>query len=264
MGDAALRVEEHQIAGLALCRGNGRTLCILVAGAVIQAVAELGKDRHGKAGTVRTGIAGTAVDIGRAQVGVGIGDQVFTHSAGSGSALVIGIVHRLGIVGADVAGGLAVGDLIPTVNSVLQMGHLTAVNGAQHRTAGGFTHIQIVRYHHAVILFQQGGAHGSFCRGIGLLPGGVFLRRKLFLFLHDGPGRQLRQRQAVKIGQQRHIQRRIVIQCGSGNTGHTGILHGPGCHRIIVVFLFCIFIGVGNCCAGNQHRKRQTEARDFS
>ena len=264
MGDAALRVEEHQIAGLALRRGNRRTLCILVAGAVIQAVAKRSKDRHGKAGTVRTGIAGTAVDIGRAQIGVGVGDQVLTHGAGSGSAFVIGIVHRLGIVGADIAGGLAIGDLVPTVNSVLQMGHLTAVDGTQHRTAGGFTHVQILRHHHAVILLQQGGADGCLYRGIGLLPGRGFLRRKLFLLHHDRPGRQLCQRQAVGSGQCRHIQRRIVIQCGSGNTGHAGVLHGPGCHRIIVALLFCIVIGIGNCRTGNQHRKRQTEARDFS
>ena len=93
-----------------------------------QGVAELGEHSHGEAGAVGTGVAGAAVDIGRTQIGVGVGDELLPHGVGGRSTLIVGIVDRLGILGGDVAGGLAEGDLVPAVLIVVEAGHLAAVD----------------------------------------------------------------------------------------------------------------------------------------
>ena len=71
MADAAAAgVEEHQIAGGALRRGNGGAEGILAGGAVGQRDAELGEHLHGEAGAVDALVAGAAVAVGGAQIGV--------------------------------------------------------------------------------------------------------------------------------------------------------------------------------------------------
>ena len=85
-----------------------------------QGVAELGEHSHGEAGAVGTGVAGAAVDIGRSQIGVGVGDELLPHGVGGRSTLIVGIVDRLGILGGDVAGGLAEGYLVPAVLIVVE------------------------------------------------------------------------------------------------------------------------------------------------
>ena len=122
VADAAEGIEKYQITGLPLLGGDRCGGVILVAGPVGQGVAELGEHSHGEAGAVSTGIAGAAVDIGRSQIGVGVGDELLPHGVGGGSTLIVGIVDRLGILGGDVAGGLAEGYLVPAVLIVVEAG----------------------------------------------------------------------------------------------------------------------------------------------
>lgn len=77
------------------------------------------------------GIARAAVDIGRAEIGLGELNELLADGACRGRPLIVGVVHRLAVVGADIARGAAEGDLIPAViRRVKQVRDLAGADGA--------------------------------------------------------------------------------------------------------------------------------------
>ena len=157
---ASAGVEEHQVAGGPLRRGNGGTQGVLAGGAVGQGDAKLGKHLHGEAGTVDAAVAGAAVAVRRAQIGVAEGDDVLHQRAGGVGALVIGVVYRLAVLGHDVAGGAAVAHLVPVVIlHIDEVGHLAGPDGPQ---GGGVLiglspqgDVVLTGGQHAVVLRQE-------------------------------------------------------------------------------------------------------------
>ena len=184
-GHRAVILEEHQVAGLQLAAGYGRTIAQLAGSAVGQLDAQLREDVHGEAGAVKAAGGGAAVYVGNAQILLRQRDDL---AAGNGGGGVVRrcLVGRLGrrflrrlrgggvrrgggadqhILGGHIAADAVVADGEPAALDTGDGEHRTVGRGAQ-RGAAAFrsgTDVQHVRRDLA----------GTGQAGGGVIPGDV-------------------------------------------------------------------------------------------
>ena len=212
LNDAAAEPgEEHQIARLPLRIRDAHARAVLRGGRVGQGVAEVAEHPHRKAGAVDAGIARAAVDIGRAEIGLGELNELLADGACRGRPLIVGVVHRLAVVGADIARGAAEGDLIPAVICrVEQVRDLAGADGAHDGGARARLGADVQRIaaadHHAVVA-REDVRPGGFRRLSGRCR---LLRLAELLRLHDmGLRRKASQIHALLAVEQPQINRQI-------------------------------------------------------
>ena len=144
-GLAAPVLEEHQVAGLQLALGHGHAVGQLAGGGAVEGVAEVAVDVGGEAGAVKAGGAVAAVDIGHAQVLLGVVHDLLAQAAavrdGGGHGTVPpgagGVLAGDHVLAAHIAGDAgAGGDLVPAAVDAHDADHVPVIQGGDLGVTG--------------------------------------------------------------------------------------------------------------------------------
>ena len=151
-GLAGVVLEEHQVAGLQLTLGNRGAIGELSGGGAVQGVAEVAVHIAGVAGAVKAAGAVAAVNIGAAEILLGVVHHLLAQAAAGGggygggavAAGTGGVLAGDHVIAADIAGDAIGRDLVPAVVDTHDVDHRAVVEGGDLTVAGAgaAAHIQ--------------------------------------------------------------------------------------------------------------------------